>query len=116
MAVWTNKGRLNKDDERSLWRFLIAAMDGEELSRDGYIITRQFPAKSEGMFNLSDVLISQLVWNKGDRASIDWLTEIRKGLPVPSADLDNILQRALDLGAIYNVFRQAPQEYPDCLG
>jgi Holliday junction resolvase len=114
-GVWTNKGRLNKEDERSLWWFLIAAMDGEEFSRDGYIITQQFPAKSEGMFNLSDVLMSQLVWNKGDRDSIDWLMEIRKGLPVPPADLDHILQRALDLGAVHYVLRQAPQEVPSFL-
>ena len=114
-GIWTDKGRLNKEDERSLWWFLIAAMEEEMFDRDGNIITQQFLAKSKGMFNLSDVLMSQLVWGKEDRDSIDWLTEIRKGLPNLAADLDKLLTRALELGAVHYVLRQVPHDYPEFL-
>ena len=114
-GVWTVKGKLNKADERSLWWFLIAAMEDEKFDRTGSVITQQFIARSEGMFNLSDVLISQLVWGKEDRASIDWLTEIRKGLPTLTIDFEELLNRALELGAVRYVLRQAPQVYPDFL-
>jgi Holliday junction resolvase len=114
-GVWTNKGKLNKEDEKSLWWFLIAAMEEEKFDRAGNIITQQFLAKSEGMFNLSDVLMSQLVRGKDDRDAIDWLTEIRKGLPTLAVDLDKLLTLALKLGAVRLVLKQAPHYYPDFL-
>jgi len=114
-GVWTHKGRLDKEDERDLWWFLIAAMEGDKFDRAGNVITQQFLAKSEGMFNLSDVLMSRLVWCKGDRDAIDWLTEIRKGLPTLAVDLDKLLARALELGAVHYVLRQAPHDYQEFL-
>jgi Holliday junction resolvase len=114
-GVWTDKGRLDKEDENNLWWFLIAAMEGEKFERTENVITQQFFAKSEGMFNLSDVLVSRLVWGKEGRDAIDWLTEIRKGLPAPTVDLHKLLARALNLGAVHYVLRQVPHDYPDFL-
>jgi hypothetical protein len=79
------------------------------------VITAQFVAKSQGIFNLSDVLVTRLQWGKEDQGEIDWLIEIRKGLPEPTAKLETILDRALELGAVSYVFKQAPQVYPEFL-
>jgi len=67
------------------------------------------------MFNLSDVLLAQLFWNRNKKGSIDWLAELRKGLPKLTTDPRLILDRALEVGAVKYVFRQAPHVLPEFL-
>jgi hypothetical protein len=114
-GVWTHKGRIRAVDEEELWWFLVTAIERQENERVGGVITAQFVAKSQGIFNLSDVLVTRLQWGKEDQGEIDWLIEIRKGLPEPTAKLETILDRALELGAVSYVFKQAPQVYPEFL-
>jgi hypothetical protein len=68
----------------------------------------------DSMFNLSDILLAQLSWNKSGEA-IDWLSEIRKGLPKVASDLRATLLRAIEVGAVRYVFDQVPETMPDFL-
>jgi hypothetical protein len=98
-----------------LWWFLVTALSDTRFERTGDVITHQFVAKSEGMFNLSDVLLAQLFWNRDEKESIDWLAERHKGLPGFAKDFKLLLDRALEVGAVRYVFRQAPQMLPNFL-
>jgi len=115
-AVWGSKGRLTRDQEKQMWWFLATAYSETHFDRTKDVATQQFRADSESMFNLSDVLVTQLLWDKGEEESIDWVSEIRKGLPKPKLDLHTLLSRALDVGAVRYVFDQVPQIIPEFLG
>lgn len=114
-GLWGSKGRLNAEQGKDLWWFLVTAASETRFDRVDDVATQQFIAGSDSMFNLSDVLLAQLRWNKGDEEMIDWLAEIRKGLPKLATELQSILRHALDAGAVQYIFRQAPQVLPKFL-
>jgi len=114
-GLWGNKGRLNADQSKDLWWFLVTAASETSFDRVHDVATHRFLAESNSMFNLSDVLLARLFWASGDEETIDWLAEIRKGLPGLASDLHATLRRALDVGAVRYVFHQVPQEFPEFL-
>ena len=111
-GLWGRKGRLTPDQGKDLWWFLVTAASERRFDRVRDVASQQFLANSESMFNLSDVLLAQLFWNKSEGDDIDWLSEIRKGLPRIANDLDVVLHRALDVGAVRYVFEQVPEIVP----
>jgi hypothetical protein len=114
-GLWGSKGRLNADQGKDLWWFLVTAASETSFDRVHDVATHRFLAESDSMFNLSDVLLARLFWNKDDEDAIDWLAEIRKGLPRLATDLHTTLRRALEVGAVRYVFDQAPQVFPEFL-
>ena len=114
-GLWGSKGRLRPDQGKELWWFLVTAASETTFDRVHDIATQRFIAESASMFNLSDVLLAQLLWNKGDEDAIEWLTEIRRGLPKLKTDLHELLRHAVEVGAVRYVFDQIPQVVPDFL-
>jgi hypothetical protein len=114
-GLWGSKGRLNADEGRDLWWFLVTAASETSFDRVHDVATHRFLAESDSMFNLSDVLLARLFWTPENDETIDWLAEIRKGLPKLATDLHATLRRALDVGVGRYVFHQAPQAVPEFL-
>jgi hypothetical protein len=114
-GIWANKGRLTTAQSKELWWFLVTAASETSFDHVHDVATQRFSADAESTFNLSDVLLAQLFWDKGEEQNIDWLVEIRKGLPSAGVDLHEILQHALDVGAVRYVFEQVPELTPDFL-
>ena len=114
-STWGSKGRLTAAQSKELWWFLATAASETSFDRVHDVATQRFAADAESTFNLSDVLLAQLFWDKGEEQNIDWLVEIRKGLPSSGIDLHEILRHALDVGAVRYVFEQVPQLIPDFL-
>jgi Holliday junction resolvase len=114
-GFWTRKGKLDKEDGSDLMWFLLAGSPNERFERVGDMITHSYWADAELMFNLSDVLLPRLSFRYSDAESIDWLAELRRGLPPFSTDFKAILDRALEVGAVQYVFRQEPEALPGFL-
>jgi hypothetical protein len=74
-GLWSAKGRLSAADGKDLWWLLAMGIADIRFDRVSDMITHCFVAKDEGMFNLSDVLLAQLFWNKGETEVVDWLAE-----------------------------------------
>jgi hypothetical protein len=115
-AVWGSKGRLTRDQEKEMWWFLWTACSESRFDHINDLATQQFRVNPESTFNLSDVLVTHLLWNKGEELGIDWVTEIRNGLPKPKIDLRALLNRALEVGVVRYVIDQVPQIIPGFLG
>jgi Holliday junction resolvase len=114
-GIWGNKGRLNISDAQNLWWFLVTAASEYKSDVVHGVAIQQYMAESDSMFNLSDVLLAQVLWTVDEEASIDWLATIRKGLPAAPADLHSVLKNAIDAGAVNYVFHQVPQALPEFL-
>jgi hypothetical protein len=80
--------------------------------RQGKFLRHVFPVNPEGMFNLSDLLFTNLSWHHAGDDEIDWIAEIRKGLPQNNRDLHTVLNEALEIGAVQYVFQQQPERIP----
>jgi hypothetical protein len=114
-GLWTEKGKLDSVEGKDLMWLLIAGASEDRFDRKGDLVTQQYRVDPEAMINLSDVLLARLLWNKTEPESIDWLAEIRKGLPKFTADLTELLDRALAVGALHLGIRQMPQVMPQFL-
>ena len=115
-GLWTERGKVPKELTSSLFPiFLVKAVDPPRTERKADLVTEVFPTDPEGMFNLSDVLLAQLNWRRDSEENIDWIAELRKGLPRQLADLEAVLQRGLEVGALRYILRQQPQIVPDFL-
>lgn len=111
-GVWGSGGKLGASDEKDLWWFLVTAISKSSFERVLDVATQSFVAESDSVFNLSDVLLAQLFWQRGGDSIIDWLAIIRQGVPKPTTSLHALLLRALDVGVVRYVFAQSPQIIP----
>ncbi len=114
-AMIGSKGRLDTHDQSKFWWFLVAGLTESCFDRVKDIAVQQFIVNPEEIINLSDVLLARMLWNKKDEESIDWLAEIRKGLPKPETNLRSLLTHALKVGAVRYVLDQQPQVLPKFL-
>lgn len=114
-ALYTYKGRVPSELTSDLFPIFLTKESEPRTERDGRFLHHIFPVDPEGMFNLSDLLFTNLTWYRDDRIQVDWITEIRKGLPNKATDLHEILRRALDVGAVQYVFQQQPATIPEFL-
>lgn len=111
-ALYTYKGRVSGALTSELFPIFLAKMDVPRTERDGKFLHHIYPVDPEGMFNLSDLLFTNLTWHEDDDNEIDWIAEIRKGLPKNATDLHAVLRQALDVGAVQYIIEQQPAVIP----
>jgi len=64
------------------------------------------------MFNVSELLFTDVTWGLEDGEEVDWLAALRRGLPAPIKDLRSMLNRGIEAGAIQYVLEQQPEVMP----
>ncbi len=114
-GFYTDRGKVPKELSSGLFLLLLAKAAEPHIERQGRFLRQVFPTDSEGMFNSSDLLFASLSWRRAETEEIDWLAEIRKGLPIPQIDLRESLRHALEAGAVQYVFDQQPHYVPPFL-
>jgi hypothetical protein len=114
-GFYTDKGKVEKDLSSGLFLLLLAKGAEPRIERQGRHLRQIFPTDPEGMFNSSDLLFASLSWKRSEGEEVDWLAEIRKGLPIPQVDLRESLRQALEAGAVQYIFDQKPHYVPPFL-
>ena len=115
-GLWADEQKINNEISKEFFWFYVAGASENKpsLKREGKIIIDESPVRDE-IFNLSDILISKLLWMTPEAESaksIDWLSHIRKGLPTSDVDFDSILKLALKHKVVHHVLDQMPQKLP----
>jgi hypothetical protein len=114
-GLHTYKGRVPDEQMADLFPIFLTKAAEPRTEREGAYLRHIFPTDPEGMFNLSDLLFTNLMWNRKAGEEVDWIAEIRKGLPTNTTDLHTVLRRGLDVGAIQYVLQQQPATVPTFL-
>jgi len=112
VALHTHKGRVPSGLTSELFPLFLTKAGEPTTEREGKFLRHVFPVNPEGMFNLSDLLFTNLTWFREERNEVEWITEIRKGLPQNGRDLHTVLKEALEVGAVQYVLQQQPQDIP----
>jgi Holliday junction resolvase len=114
-ALYTNKGKVPNDLSNELFPLILARSTEPVTEREGGFFRYIFPADHENTFNVSELLIANLTWRLKDKEEVNWLAALRKGLPAPINDLQRVLTRGIEVGALQYVFEQQPELIPEFL-
>ncbi len=114
-GLYTPKGRIPSQLSSELFPLFLTKAGEPTTQRDGKFLRHIFPVDPEGTFNLSDLLFTLLTWNKEVATGLNWIVEIRKGLPKNERDLHTVLREAIDLQAVRYVLEQQPERIPTFL-
>ncbi len=111
-GLYTHKGKVANDLSSDLFPLIMARSVEATTEREGEFLRHAFPADHENMFNVSELLITSLIWRLKDDEELNWLAALRKGLAAPIKDLRSVLERGIAAGAIQYVLEQQPEVVP----
>jgi len=114
-GLFTPKGKISGQLSSELFPLFLTKAAEPITRREGKLLHHIFPVEAEGMFNLSDLLFTHLTWNKEEPSDLNWIVEIRKGLPANERDLHTVLREAIDVQAVRYVLSQQPERIPPFL-